>query len=153
MPLPATNPTLYHYRNDLWEEGLRTIGPILVQGVSPATACLSCRIQFRKEGKETTLGHELNSLSETGCGTITIVDGATYEFEILDQALPLDHGRWKYEFETFEGANCTGISRTWIKGIMVIIKDVGDGVLITNDDLSYLFMPDDLEMLDALAML
>lgn len=110
-----------HYKGDAWE-GM-SIGPIVIDDgdgpVSPALPCASCRMQFRN-GKTLDLGYSLSSDPGTGEGTITILDDATYEFEIPRQLLGLDAGTWEYDFET---TDTDDLPTTWFKGKIKVRQD------------------------------
>jgi hypothetical protein len=120
---PVALPRQTLYRGSLWEE-VYHFGPMIdSSGNPPYGECLSCRMQFRT--KDTGgLGYELNSNVTEGKGTITIVNGTNYEFDIPAQDLPLNTGSFEWDFETFTTADCTGPSRTWYRGAMTVIKDI-----------------------------
>jgi hypothetical protein len=110
-------------RGDVWES-VYHIGPMedeLAQ--PPAPPCLSCRLQFR-DRTTGALGYELLSTVVDGKGLITIVDSVNYEFDIAEQILPLKVGTFDWDFETFETADYTLPSRTWLTGTFNIIKDI-----------------------------
>ena len=64
-----------HTKNDTWE-GV-TIGPVLFNGVQPASALSSCRMYFRDTSG--TIGYKLKSSPGVGEGTITITDEESYD--------------------------------------------------------------------------
>ncbi len=88
--------------------------------------CLFCRLQFRAKGTG-TLGYELSSQPLTGQGTIIIDDPVLYAFSIPEQALPLAVGVWEWDLETFETADASGLSDTWLCGEIAVIKDISHG--------------------------
>jgi hypothetical protein len=116
--IPADLGTTTHKGGDLWRDGYKhfTINP--GAGFGP---CLYCRMQFRS--KNDVLGYELNSDPGEGEGEITIVNAATYEFDVPDQALPLAAGTWYWDFETFETIDMSEPGDTWLTGKMVILTD------------------------------
>lgn len=91
-----------------------------------APPCLFCRLQFQLKGTG-TLGYELSSVPAEGKGTIIIDDPALYVFSIPEQALPLEVGVWEWEFETFETADASGLSDTWLCGEIEVTKDIPNG--------------------------
>jgi len=104
-----------HTSGDTWE-GL-TIGPVLFNGVQPASALVSCRIYFRRATG--ALGYKLKSVPGTGEGAITIANQTTWLVTVPEQALPLDVGSWLWDFETTDAA---GVIRTLYHGTITITK-------------------------------
>ena len=118
---PAKLPRLTLYRGDKWRDAWH-FGPFTENGGAiTLDPCLYCRLQFRSETGE--LGYELNSHPTTGQGTITIVSGSNYEFDIPDQPLPLGAGTWYWDFETHTTSIKSNYPDTWFKGEVVVEAD------------------------------
>lgn len=121
---PAVLPKMTHWRGDLWRDGFRHFGPMVDEnGGPPAPPCLYCRMQFRDK-KTGAMGYELNSDPGEGQGTITIVDGTNYEFDLPEQALPLNVGTYQWDFETYTTADTSGLPITWFTGEIVVKQDI-----------------------------
>lgn len=115
---PATLTLDPYYKGDAWD-GLH-IGPMTDNGSPPALACVSARIHFR-DPKTQALKYALSTAPVSGEGTITLVSGANYEFDIPRQVLTgLPAGRWAWDFETIDSA---GLPSTWLKGNITVTQD------------------------------
>lgn len=124
--IPPTIALDDHYKGDAWE-GM-SIGPIVedIDGTStpPASACVSCRLQFR-EKRNKNLGYTFQSgTAVPGTGTITITSASLYTFDIPEQVLPLPAGDWVWDFETTDAA---GLPITWVQGTMRVVQDKSYG--------------------------
>lgn len=106
MSEPAQLPKCVHYRNDIWKDGYRVLGPVTINGAPPLSPCLYARLQFRNI-KDGSMGYELNSSPGAGQGTIIIDDPVNYKFTFPEQSLPLAAGDWECDFETYTTANHT----------------------------------------------
>lgn len=120
---PAILPETTHNRGDLWEDGYRSFGPVLIDGVAPSLPALYCRMQFRQR-KADTFGYELNTSPGSNQGTIIISDAAAYIFEIPAQTLPLEAGVWDWDFEVYTTVGHTDPPRTFWRGSVKVTKDV-----------------------------
>jgi hypothetical protein len=109
-----------YYEGDSWL-GLR-IGPVLINEEIPPATLASCRMQFRDS--DGNLGYELNTVVEVGKGLITILDADIWDVLVNIQILPLDTGRWDWDFETTDN---NGVVRTLYKGILKVIGDITHG--------------------------
>lgn len=107
-----------HMRGDVWE-GLARETPILFNGVAPDYDLASVRMYFRN-AKNGRFGYGFNSETTVGYGPITITNAANWEFDIAEQLLPLDVGRWKWDLETVD---TNGITRTLYDGVLTITQD------------------------------
>jgi hypothetical protein len=113
-------------RGDSWV-GI-TVGPVLVDGVAPASAIASVKMQFRD--KNGTLGYEFNDDPATGEGTVTIDAAATWEISVLKQALPLTvtagkkSQNWYWDIEITDEA---GAVLTVAAGKIVVDSDITYG--------------------------
>lgn len=120
---PVTLPETIHNRGDLWEDGYRKFGPVLIDGSPLPDQALYCRMQFRHIKTE-ALGYELNTAPATGQGKIIITDATAWTFEIPAQALPLDAGVWEWDIEIYTTLDHSDIPRTPWRGSIKITKDV-----------------------------
>ena len=101
-----------------------TVGPVLVDGVAPASNAASAKMEFRDEYG--TLAHTFNSAVVSGQGLITIDDAATWEFSILKQAIGLEADGLKskkYNWD-FEVTDAAGDVLTLAAGTIKIDPDV-----------------------------
>jgi len=127
--MPVTIKLKDHYRGDHWR-GILKIGPIQINSGTPEVPVLipmpnpfdSGRIQFRSASGD--LGYELSTTPVTGKGTITVVDAATWEFEVPVQPLPLDAGVWSWDFET---TDANGVVLTPYEGTLKVNQDKSHG--------------------------
>ncbi len=110
-----------HYKGDSWPGFV--IGPVTLNGVSPPASVSSCRLQFRDKDTD-ELGYELTTESPTpdDKGIIFITgDPADWLINIPTQLLPLNAGKWKWDFETTNAQNSI---QTLFTGILKIKGDV-----------------------------
>jgi hypothetical protein len=106
-----------YYKGDSWP-GMH-IDPVTINGLQPALALASCRMQFRDADR--LLGYELNSVPATGKGLIIITNAATWEMDITDQILDMPAGRYNWDLETTDAG---GNVLTIYKGKLTVKQDV-----------------------------
>lgn len=117
MPPVKIDPLPVHTRGDHWDGMI--VGPVLINDETPYFNIASCRMQFR-DG-EGNLGYELNSVPTAGKGTIDLTDPITWLVTLPLQALPLDVGKWYWDFEV---TDTDGSVLTLYTGTMKVIGDI-----------------------------
>jgi len=114
--LPTALPATTHTFGDLWRDGYRYIGPMTLDTGEPVgPPCLFCQMLF-SDDKLSEVLYELNSAPSEGQGTLTIVNGVTYEFSIPNQALLLAKGSYKWVFKTYLTADHSDPPISWFDG-------------------------------------
>lgn len=123
--IPVTVNLPAHTRGDTWnapapdDPGGLTIGPIQINGLAPTESLKRCRLYFRKRIGG-ALGYGFTSEEVAGFGQIVITDAATWLVFIPPQALPLEVGFWRWDFETTDNAD---VVRTLYSGELEVAKD------------------------------
>jgi len=119
--LPTTLPSTTHTQGDLWHDGYRHFGPMTLEdGSPPGPPCLFCQMIF-KDDKLGEVVYELNSSPADDQGSITIISGDNYEFDIPNQALPLAIGSFTWVFKTYLSADHSDPPISWFNG-QVFVK-------------------------------
>ena len=101
-------------QGDRWQ-GIAAIGPVLIDGGTPASPLARVRMQFRRGGK---LGVTLDS--QSGDFQIIISNPETWLASIPPngRSLPLETGSWQWDAEFWQGDDLAPV--TLYKGTMVI---------------------------------
>jgi hypothetical protein len=100
---------------DRWQ-GIAAIGPVLIDGGTPASPLARVRMQFRRGGR---LGAALDS-EPGGDFPIVISNAATWSAHVPPSGgtLPLETGSWQWDAEFWQGDDLAPL--TLYRGIMVI---------------------------------
>jgi len=109
-----------HKQGDRWE-GMSIIGPITINGTTPAGALSRVRMQLRKGGNTYTLDSDGSTSPDA---PISIDNAATWEASIapVEGFLSATFGDWSWDMEFYQ-ADKAGVL-TLYKGVITVHPDV-----------------------------
>lgn len=119
MSQPVNIPLAAHYQGDRWP-GISAIGPVLVNGSTPAGALARIRMQFRNGSNLFTFDSDP---AQSPDAPITISNAATWLATVpaVEGFLSAASGQWSWDMEFYE----TGVSghRTFYSGTLLVKPD------------------------------
>jgi hypothetical protein len=117
IPIPIElSPTT---AGDKWQ-GIASIGPVLVNDLTPAEPLARIRMQFRRLGE---LGTTFDSEPGDNTFPIVISNAATWLAHIPEvQPLPLAAGEWKWDMEFWAGDDAAPL--TFYRGVLDVQNEI-----------------------------
>ena len=106
-----------HKRGDWWR-GISAIGPVTIDGATPATALSRLRMTFKLRGNTFVID------SEAGGDAPAVIDNAT---TWLASVPPIQNfltlpGHWEWDMESYAGSDTSPL--TLYKGVLRVWQDV-----------------------------
>jgi len=108
-----------HKLGDRWP-GIASIGPILINGATPANALTRIKMQFKKEAIVFKLDSDSSAAPQA---PIVISDSAAWSANVPEiETFVNSSGKWQWDMEFYESGKTQPL--TLYKGTLTVVKDI-----------------------------